>query len=169
MTTFKVKSGSGQQIQNISGCTFGCLLVLWPAGWVGHLIHWACQCACGNVLTVTRGNLLRNEGRCKSCSNYANIRHGQARTGKSTSEYRAWMHARERCNNPNEKTYSYYGGRGIKFLFETFDQFFSELGFKPSPQHSIDRINNDGNYAPGNVRWATKKEQRANQRRQMCA
>jgi hypothetical protein len=80
------------------------------------------------------------------------------------SEHKAYFDARYRCENPNNNVFKYYGGRGIKFLFTSFDQFFAELGSKPTPQHSLDRIENDGNYEPGNVRWATKQQQSRNQR-----
>jgi hypothetical protein len=76
--------------------------------------------------------------------------HGQAAKGKST-EYKSYQHAKHRCNNSENPAYDQYGGRGIKFLFDNFDHFLSELGFKPSSGHSLDRINNDGNYEPGNV------------------
>jgi len=82
----------------------------------------------------------------------------------TTPEYRAYKAARTRCNNPNTEQWRDYGGRGIKFLFTSFEQFLAELGSKPSPKHTLDRINNDGHYAPGNVRWATRHEQKINQR-----
>lgn len=77
---------------------------------------------------------------------------------------RAYDTAKSRCNNPNDQRYNDYGGRGIKFKFKNFEQWFAELGPKPSPQHSVDRKNNDGNYEPGNLRWATSSEQRKNSR-----
>jgi len=82
-------------------------------------------------------------------------------------EYLAWMNAKSRCNNPKNKAWSYYGGRGISMCEEWVDDFLSfyeHVGPKPSPEHSLDRIDNDGNYEPGNLRWATKKEQSANRR-----
>lgn len=79
-----------------------------------------------------------------------------------TPERRAFNSARTRCNNPNTAVYSYYGGRGIEFRFTSFDEFFKELGNRPSDSHSLDRIDNDGHYEKGNVRWATKKEQIGN-------
>jgi hypothetical protein len=81
-----------------------------------------------------------------------------------TPEYTAWNNAKKRCSNPMHPQWPYYGGRGIKFLFTSFERFFAELGPRPSPQHSLDRKDNDGNYEPGNVRWATAKEQSNNRR-----
>jgi hypothetical protein len=86
--------------------------------------------------------------------------HGMSRT----SEYDAYHGAKYRCNNPNSRLYSYYGGRGIKFLFESFSEFFSHIGKKPSKKHSLERVNTDGDYALGNVKWATHKEQVLNRR-----
>lgn len=82
-----------------------------------------------------------------------------------TKAYRAWGQALERCNNPDSPRYKDWGGRGIRVFFKSFEEFYAEIGDPPTPQHSVDRIDNDGHYAPGNVRWATAKEQRANQRR----
>ncbi len=90
--------------------------------------------------------------------------HGQCRRSGATSEFSIYVAAKQRCINPNNKDYVYYGERGIKFLFKDFEQFFSELGKRPK-RKSLDRIDNDGNYAPGNVRWATKKQQDENKRK----
>lgn len=72
----------------------------------------------------------------------------------------------QRCTNPKTREYGHYGGRGITIdeTFKSFEGFYAYMGPKPSPSHSIDRINNNGNYEPGNVRWATKKEQGRNTR-----
>jgi hypothetical protein len=79
-------------------------------------------------------------------------------------EYQAYFDAKVRCNNPTHRLWKYYGGRGIKFLFTSFEQFFEEIGPRISPVHSLDRKNNDGNYEPGNVKWSTKSEQVSNRR-----
>jgi hypothetical protein len=76
-----------------------------------------------------------------------------------TPECMAYENAKARCCNANHPRWKDYGGRGIKFLFESIAQFMTELGPRPTPEHSLDRINNDGDYAPGNVRWATKSEE----------
>jgi hypothetical protein len=83
---------------------------------------------------------------------------------KANPERVAYISARRRCTCPKSKDYVDYGGRGIKFMFTTFEQFFAELGKRPNGK-SLDRINNDGNYEVGNVRWATKSQQRKNRRR----
>jgi hypothetical protein len=95
------------------------------------------------------------------------VRHGHSRRGRTTPEYRAWQAMKARCNNPNSKGYEYYGGRGIKVAapFLVFEVFLAEVGFRPGPEYSLDRIDNDGDYAPGNVRWALKTGQNRNRRR----
>lgn len=80
-------------------------------------------------------------------------------------EWRTWAHMKERCLNPNNHAYARYGGRGITIYrpwVDSFEAFFAHVGPKPGPEYSLDRIDNDGNYEPGNVRWATPREQGAN-------
>ena len=82
-------------------------------------------------------------------------------------EHRAWVHMRQRCSNPNKKEWPHYGGRGIRVCErwnKSFVAFLSDMGRRPSPNHSVDRINVNGNYEPGNVRWATKQQQIENTR-----
>jgi hypothetical protein len=93
--------------------------------------------------------------------------HGHTIRGDKTPEYRAWSHAKERVTNPSHPKFENYGGRGIKMArrwLNSFESFYAEVGPRPSTDHSIDRINNNGNYEPGNVRWATTIIQRNNQR-----
>ncbi len=94
---------------------------------------------------------------------YHPIKHGQGRRGKQTKAFFSYHDAKRRCTNKNCAGYKNYGGRGIKFLFTSFEEFFKELGPRPA-NRSLDRINNDGHYEPGNVRWATRSEQMKNQR-----
>lgn len=86
------------------------------------------------------------------------------RKWKPAPEYSAFYTARNRCRNPKDKAFPDYGGRGIKFLFSTMQEWLAEVGTKPSPDHCIDRINNDGNYEHGNLRWATRTESNRNTR-----
>lgn len=79
-------------------------------------------------------------------------------------ERNSYKAAEQRCNNPKQAGYKYYGGRGIEFKFTSFKQFIDEVGPRPSPQHTLDRINVNGHYEVGNVRWATQHEQANNKR-----
>jgi hypothetical protein len=90
------------------------------------------------------------------------VRHGRSHT----PEHRAYIGAKRRCSDPNVDLFKYYGGRGIEFRFASFEEFYAELGDKPEPKHlySIDRFPNNGNYEPGNVRWATSEQQNNNRR-----
>jgi hypothetical protein len=91
------------------------------------------------------------------------MKHGHCTRETTTPEYQAWCDLKYRCNNPSSVKYGSYGGRGISVCERWRNSF--EARPRPSPQHSIDRINVDGNYEPGNCRWATKSEQASNRRR----
>lgn len=90
----------------------------------------------------------------------SNITHGMS----GTKEWVAYRNAKDRCNNPNNDQYERYGGRGIKFKIKSFEEWFDELGLAPSPEHSIDRIDNDGHYEVGNLQWVTQSMQANNRR-----
>ncbi len=90
------------------------------------------------------------------------ITRGWAHGLRYTSEYKTWVNIRQRCYNPNDKKYAYYGGRGITVCErwrQSFLNFLNDMRFKPTPKHSIDRIDNRGNYCPKNCRWAAEEQQ----------
>lgn len=94
-------------------------------------------------------------------------KHGEGSRGKITPEYRAWQHMKNRCLNPRADQRRQYQDRGIMVWegwVHDFPAFLAHVGRRPSPQHSLDRIDNNGSYVPGNVRWATQPEQCSNTR-----
>lgn len=126
---------------------------------------WLCRCSCGAESHVKGTNL--QSGNTRSCGclqrqivSEKNTTHGASKL----PEYQAWADAKRRCTNPNHEYFSHYGGRGIKFLFNSFEQFYSHIGPRPHKKLSLDRIDNNGHYQIGNVHWATSKEQSNNRR-----
>lgn len=126
-----------------------------------------CSCDCGKETIVSKENL--RSGHTRSCGcivieaiRRANKTHG----GYRSPEYRIWQKIKERCQSETAKNFADYGGRGIKLCsrWQNFSAFREDMGSRPSSKHSIDRINNDGNYEPGNCRWATKTQQIRNRR-----
>lgn len=143
---------------DLTGETFGRLIAV---GYDKALRRWKCVCSCGNETNVASSNL-RNRV-TTSCGCYqksANIRHGMS--GPDSPEYRAWVGMWSRCTNINDKGYELYKHRTPPVSWRDFLVFFTELGPRPSPQHSLDRKNNDLPYGPGNCRWATVEEQLQN-------
>ena len=129
---------------------------------------WICKCDCGNITTVKSSYLLQGITRSCGCYNIEQIKLANTTHGKSnTSEYEIWCGMKKRCYNPNYKEFRYYGGRGITICDSwknSFEAFYQDMDRRPSSKHSIDRVNNDGNYEPSNCRWATIKEQNNNKR-----
>jgi len=129
------------------------------------------ECDCGEVL-FTRANNLRT-GASRSCGclqKEATRKMGKQRRTHGrcgSAEYISWKHLKDRCLNSKNKGYSDYGGRGIKVCDswkDSFENFYADMGPKPGPKYSIDRIDNEGNYEPGNCRWGTQQEQSSNRR-----
>ena len=124
---------------------------------------WRCQCDCGKEITTAAMYL--NGGSTNSCGCIVG-KHKRTHGATGTPEFMAWTAMKQRCENPKLKGFKDYGGRGIKVCerWQTFENFLADMGERPSPGHSVDRINNDGNYEPGNCRWATRVTQSNNRR-----
>jgi len=146
---------------NIVGKTFGILTVVAETNKRQHrnkIYNVYCS-KCGGYHLLRRDAIVTERFKCKQS------RHGMSRT----PEYRTYMSARARCIYPCVASYKYYGAKGVKFLFNDFNEFFAEVGLKPTPLHSIDRIDPFGNYEPGNIRWSTQEEQANNTRKKAAS
>lgn len=156
---------------SLVGITFGNLKVQAEAPKVGKNLFWVCICSCGES-TIVQGNNLKS-GNTTSCGCIRAIATGnrvRSHGNRESLEYGSWTNMKQRCLNPNNTKYSYYGGRGISIApqwIKSFAQFLHDVGRRPTNLHSLDRINVNGNYEPGNVRWATKKEQAVNRRKRL--
>ncbi len=133
-----------------------------------------CECGCGKATKIAARNryhLGQVKGQpIRFINGHAtrgrlgiHVRHGMS----NSPEWNAWHNAKDRCRRRNHVQFSEYGGRGIEFRFKTFEEFYAALGPRPSNGHSLDRINNDGHYEAGNVRWATRSQQQVNRRHRL--
>ena len=159
---------------DLSGLRVGRLLVkeMVGRGKAGQSI-WKCLCDCGETAEVYYSHL-RGKRPTQSCGcllqsrwrSQAAIKHG----GYRTPEYTSFHAAKKRCLNSNAKQYADYGGRGIEFRFKSFEEFYAEVGPRPEPkfEYSLERIDNNGHYEKGNVKWATKVQQARNRRCDKC-
>lgn len=138
----------------------------------GTMFFWQCQCECGVIRNVRACHL--RSGRTQSCGclnrerviarNTENTKHGHCVGRPLPPELYIYYAARRRCTNSCDRHYKDYGGRGIEFRFKSFQEFITEVGPRPSPELTLDRVDNDGHYEQGNLRWATPKEQASNRR-----
>lgn len=158
----------GRPPRDRSGDRYGMLTAVKQVGVNQHAqALWECKCDCGAIAVKSVVALNNGARQCtRSCPLGVHVRHGAAVRGRKSKEYRTWQDMIRRCYDNRMPNYHRYGGRGVSVCDEwreSFTTFYDHIGPAPDGHRiSIDRIDNSGNYEPGNVRWATPAEQSAN-------
>lgn len=144
---------------------YGRLTIVGDEGKVRDLHE--CVCECGNIVSVRLYSLRSGNTTSCGCAHKEQLsKRMRKHYGKGTTEYNSWSLMRDRCNNPKNKSFDYYGGAGVSVCgeWDDFTIFLKDMGKKPSRLHSIDRIDNSKGYFPENCKWSTKKEQSRNRK-----
>lgn len=148
--------------QDITGNVFNRLRVLGYAGRIKKASYWWCECDCGNIIKAILSNLKSGDTQSCGCRRDELARSRITHGARYTPEYRAYLGAKSRCNNPKNPSYSHYGQRGVEFRFSSFEEFFDAVGERPSSCYSLNRIDNKGHYEVDNIEWATAVAQTRN-------
>lgn len=162
---------SESHLDDLCGRRFGRLEVIGRAENKSGKTTWLCRCECGNECVVRGECLKRGDTQSCGCLNKARIIEANTTHGMSNSKFHhIWKGIKQRCLNVDNPEYKNYGGRGIKMYepwlhdFQAFYEYISQLEHFGEERYSLDRINNDGNYEPDNLRWADAKTQNRNKR-----
>lgn len=160
---------SKTRLKDLTGVRFGYWTAVRLSGQrKGVRTAWLCSCVCGTERDVQSLHLLSGASQSCGCMRPKGIDSATYKHGSDHEAYRTWSNMLDRCRNPNNPAWHLYGGKGVTVCdawATDFLQFAEDMGPKPSRNHSIDRKNGNGNYEPGNCRWATAKEQARNMSR----
>lgn len=154
-----------KRFQDLDGLKFTRWTVLGYAGKVHRRPAWWCECSCEKktISKIPSQTLLSQASRSCGCFELeSKLKHGKTKT----PEFKSYQSARRRCVSSKDISYPNYGGRGVEFRFNSFQEFYEEVGERPEPKknYSLDRIDSNKHYERGNLRWATRTEQQRNTR-----